>query len=293
MKFKSQHYQVAYRRVKSDFNKFPLTADNENAFCLIPNTLRYWAADPFLYAYDGTLYLFAELYDFVNRKGVIGYCVWKNNRFTKWKPIIDEPFHMSYPLVFSSNGYVYMIPETHQANELILYKAVDFPYKWKREKTLLQDCRLVDTTVTPKMGGGYNGFALSKDGLCALIIDENLNVKDFTTLKSADAATNRNGGNMIHKNGKIIRPCQDCTKEYGYSLIFRELDQSTMEETDVYNLNIKDVRVNNSAGKPIQIYGLHTYNKVGDVEVIDIKRNNKIHPIEVFWRLINKVQGGL
>ncbi len=153
MIFKSQHYQVAYRRNGKLFSRFPLENGGPE-FQLIPNTWRYWAADPFLYEHEGKVYLFAELYDFVHRKGVIGFAEWKNNRFTKWKPIIEEPFHMSYPHVFGHNGDVYMIPETYQAKKLILYKATRFPCEWELCKTLLTGESLVDTTIISIAGGG-------------------------------------------------------------------------------------------------------------------------------------------
>ncbi len=96
---------------------------------------------------------------------------------------------------------------------------------------------------------------------------------------------------MIRNGDKIIRPCQDCVREYGYSLIFRELDEVSLRETGTYYLKHEDVRVVDKWGRNIAIFGLHTYNEAAGIEVIDIKQKNKIHISELFWRLINKAGG--
>lgn len=43
-----------------------LLKDLDTPFEIIPNSVRYWAADPFLFVYHGETYIFAELYDYYN-----------------------------------------------------------------------------------------------------------------------------------------------------------------------------------------------------------------------------------
>ena len=57
-------------------------------FKVIKNNFRYWAADPFILEKDGKAYIFAELYDYVLRRGVLGYCSIEGDKASKWKPII-------------------------------------------------------------------------------------------------------------------------------------------------------------------------------------------------------------
>lgn len=48
--------------------------DMDSPFTAIPNVWRYYRADPFLFERDGRTFLFAEMYDRLLRRGVIGCC---------------------------------------------------------------------------------------------------------------------------------------------------------------------------------------------------------------------------
>lgn len=81
-----------------------LLEDRGTPFIILKNSFRYWAADPFIFNYNGELYIFAELYDYITRKGVIGYCKWNGVRFGRWKKVIEEDYHLSYPYIFERDG---------------------------------------------------------------------------------------------------------------------------------------------------------------------------------------------
>ena len=49
---------------------------------------------------------------------------------------LEEPWHLSYPFVYSWNGSVYMVPESSSQGVLNLYRATDFPLHWKLVKVL-------------------------------------------------------------------------------------------------------------------------------------------------------------
>ena len=91
-----------------------------------------FVADPFGIEVNGTWYLFFESMGIDTRIGKLSVstsvdlCNW-----TVPKIVLDEPFHLSYPQVFKHNDSIYMLPETYQAAELRLYKAEEFPFKWK------------------------------------------------------------------------------------------------------------------------------------------------------------------
>ncbi|MBO5321622.1 MAG: hypothetical protein J6B22_03335 [Clostridia bacterium] len=289
MSFKSTQYQIAYRKIEKNFKKYPLE-DVPVQFVTIPNSFRYWAADPFLWDFNKRTFLFCELFDFNLGRGVIGYSEFKKGKFTKYKPVIVEDFHLSYPLIFEFKNDIYMMPETNEANSLLLYKAVDFPEKWEKCKIIKENCRLVDTTIFPlKDDKGFEGFSSSEsaDAIYKLKLDENLNLIEFKTM-DLDAKTNRNGGSMIDVGDSIIRVCQDCRQTYGYTLIFRKLNLKTFEEMEQYTLSHKDIVILNSKGKSITPSGIHTYNANGNLEVIDIKRNT-ITLGNLFYRLLRRI----
>lgn len=103
--------------------------DSDKPFIKIPNSLRYWRADPHLIEKDGKTWLFAELYDRFLLRGVLGCCELTKNGPKKWKIILQMPFHLSYPHIFEYENEMYMIPETKEAREIQLYKATEFPLK--------------------------------------------------------------------------------------------------------------------------------------------------------------------
>ena len=120
----AESWNVAFRRKPQG----TILTDRKTPFVVIPNSLRYWAADPMVFTHEGRTYIFAELYDYTLYRGVIGVTEYLgDSRFSPWTPIIREDFHMSYPYVFRVGKDVYMIPETTRRNALLLYRAVEFP----------------------------------------------------------------------------------------------------------------------------------------------------------------------
>ena len=91
-----RQWQVAYRLLPQG----SIFSDLKTPFTAIPNSLRYTAADPFLYKYNEKTYLFAEIYDKKDGLGKIGYSVFDGKKFSPWKIIISEKYHLSYPNIF-------------------------------------------------------------------------------------------------------------------------------------------------------------------------------------------------
>ena len=92
-----EEWTIAYR-IKEE--NALLIDERKREFHIIKNTWRYWCADPHLFEYEGDTYVFAELYDRVLRKGVIGCCKITKTGYTPWKVVLKMPWHLSYPHVF-------------------------------------------------------------------------------------------------------------------------------------------------------------------------------------------------
>lgn len=120
-----ENWTIAYRKRCEKL----LLEDASADFHIIKNTWRYWCADPHLFEYEGRTYVFAELYDRVLRRGVIGCCMISENGYTPWKIVLKMPWHLSYPHVFEKDGDIYMIPESYVPKEIALYRAKEFPDK--------------------------------------------------------------------------------------------------------------------------------------------------------------------
>ena len=116
----AESWNVAFRKKPQG----TILEDRTSVFTVVPNHFRFWAADPFVFEHEGKIYIFAELYDYVLRRGVIGVAEYRgDNRFSQWRVVLKESFHMSYPFVFRMGGEIYMIPENHRRKGVLLYRA--------------------------------------------------------------------------------------------------------------------------------------------------------------------------
>lgn len=256
------HWQIAYREDK-----------NEN-FKLIQNPEWAWAADPFLVEYENQIYLFAELFLFKSeRNGVIGYCKYEGEKFGSWIVSMDRHWHLSYPNVWVSDGRLYMCPESYQAEEVAIYELVSFPDKWRKVHVLLQNGKYVDSTFFKYEDKDYLfTYHLTKSG----IIGELLLYEIFEdgTLShgiciSDDIGNSRPGGNVILHEGKIIRVSQDSREGYGSGLVFSEIQSVSPNYKEKEFLKIQPDDI--SGNWTQKFSGIHTYNNLKNIEVIDLK----------------------
>ncbi|SAK80521.1 Glycosyl hydrolases family 43 [Caballeronia hypogeia] len=244
----------------------------------IPSPNDRFYADPFPWRdADGRYHLFFEDLPYSTGKGVISHVALDPETKT-WdaapQVVLELPYHLSYPFLFEHEGDVFMIPETSGNRTIEVYRAAPFPSKWEPHATLMKDIVAADTTLlhdngkwwlftTIEQGGGPNWdelhlyhasspFGPWEAHPCNPIV--------------SDCRRARMAGNIFRDaNGRLIRPAQDCEREYGAALWFCEitkLSECEYEETPVL---VKRAAPERS--------GLHTWNKAGDITVVDIKMN--------------------
>lgn len=267
--------------------------DAETPFSVIPNTWRTWEADPFVFQYEGETYIFAEMYDYVIRRGSIGYTKWKNGKFTSWKKVICEPFHMSYPNVFVRDGEVYMLPEMSAGHKLVLYKAVDFPEKWEQYHVIAENVMWVDTTFFNDNGIVY---AITTDVSdeehhmdYLLKFDDRFNIIEKIQIHEKDIDRSRCGGRFFFYDGKIIRVSQDCSQRYGGALIFSEMNPEQLVNEGMQNVFRYILPEDLQIAEKKKWIGLHTYNAVHQFEVVDIERRH-FNIFGIITRVLGKVR---
>lgn len=242
-------------------------------FVAIPNNWRYWRADPFLVEHRGKTYLFAEMYDRLRLRGVIGCCELTQKGCSPWRVIIEELFHLSYPFVFRHDNETYLIPESFRSGKITLYKAVDFPYAWKRVCEIAEMVS-VDSTIIQSPKGSYMITLRIVNAVAELVImsiDDQLCPSEPHVISGKEDPNVRPAGRTFCYEGKMIRPAQDCTKGYGFGLNFYEvvcLDADHYEEKLLKKILPSDISVRNEKC----IHGIHTYNLTDDYEVIDYKK---------------------
>lgn len=48
-------------------------SDLKTEWTVIPNSMRYWTADPFIIEFENEEYVFAEMFVYFRQRGVLGY----------------------------------------------------------------------------------------------------------------------------------------------------------------------------------------------------------------------------
>lgn len=261
---KFDHWQVAYRK------------KGTSCFIMIPNPPYGWAADPFLVEYQNELYLFAELFLYKSeRKGVIGYCKYQDEKFGEWHVTMDKHWHLSYPYVFVQNGKLYMCPESIQSEEVSIYELIEFPDRWKKSKILLLNGRFADTTPFQYRNETYMfTFRHPENSLVkgTLYLYKWEGEYKFQHQKiSSDISCARPGGRLIFENDKMIRVSQDSEGGYGRGLVFSIIDSvwPVYQEHIIKKVYPSDLEIYDKK----KYIGMHTYNRCKGLEVIDLKHS--------------------
>ena len=294
-RMKHEFWTIAYRKRQGENT---LLDDTATGFLEIPNSWRYWYADPHLICREGKTWVFAEAYDRVLRRGVISCCTVGEQGTGPWKVVLKQPYHLSYPHLLCRGDDMYMIPESYVANEIAVFKAVRFPDRWEKAAVLKTGGEPVDSTVfhfdgrrwllTMTMSGGVDRlmlYGLQDDGTLG----------EGFCVREADA-NSRPAGHFFCHDGRLLRPAQDCTESYGCALNFFEVTDVAEEhyaETLIRKIYPDEVR--SDLRYPHQ--GLHTYNFTDSYEVIDIKGYETdllyyvMRPLWFIWRRVRKVFG--
>ena len=238
-------------------------------FQIVPDDGRRFFADPFVFEHRGTTYMFCEEFPYATSKGIIS--VFSRLPEGKWSApvsIIEEPHHLSYPFIFEHEGRIWMVPESGQGRTVDLYLAVDFPFKWVKQGTLLHGTDAYDATLSMRDGRWWM-FVTTRHRRSAT--SDNLEIYHAEGLTGPwlahglnpvmiDSRFSRSAGSLIARGEKILRPAQDCSTMYGgaVSLCYvSALDVDRYAQHVVGRLHARD-------------FGVHTYNSSSGFEVVDV-----------------------
>lgn len=243
---------------------------NNKLFYLKQPDGSFWA-DPFIFKED-KLFIFIEDFNYKTNLGEIALLEINNEFEVKNKStIMKEEFHLSFPNVFKIGEEFYMIPETSAINKVCIYKSNFFPYNWTLQTEIMTGIKLIDAVWF--FHNGYywlfanriHKFESDNNECLYLYYSKDLFSKNWKShLQNPvviDLEKSRNAGQIFKDNGKIYRPSQNCKYTYGASIIMNEITELSPEK---YNETIKYFV------KPeIPFIGVHTYNKSGNLEVLD------------------------
>ncbi len=243
-----------------------------------PGPWRY-LADPFGVQRAGTTHVFVEAFDYRRKHAVIERHEFGAGLAWRGKEVaLARPFHLSYPFIVEAEGEVFMIPESHRANEIALYRARKFPGDWVREATLLAGVPGAEASVIRHRGRWWMFFTIV-----------GANARDQRELHVAwaeqltgpwqlhplnpvlvDGAGARPGGTpIVTDDGAVMLPVQDCSETYGGAIRLLRFD--VLEPEDISARHV-GVRLTGELVSDSHEDGFHTLAACGDCTLIDVKR---------------------
>lgn len=250
----------------------------EYEICWLPEEPPYrFLADPFGIWKGNRLYLFAESYDYRIRKGRIeGFVFDEHLHLQERRPVLEESWHLSYPMIIEDQEEIYIMPESYKSGETTLYHAVEFPWKWERVKDFTFPEMAIDPTLfyyqdhwwmfyTPVQAG------LSRQGALCIAWAKNLTGPWHLHPKNPVRVTpesSRPGGNVILTDQGIILPTQNCSYTYGGSLVFLQITTLTHQDFEAHITG--ELRPNDVCKRYNQ--GIHTLSSIDKYSLIDAKQ---------------------
>ena len=245
-------------------------------FNILHNSWRYWAADPFLFEKNDKPYIFFEMFDRLKGKAGIGFREFDNGKWSPMQMIIEKPFHMSFPYIYEDQNGIFMMPEASYDKCVPIFKAIDFPCKWKMVERLLDGEKVCDSIMKKIKGLRYLFTQPVEIPYTFGELDLYIESKDGWKLHPASPICKstpngaRMAGDIFEVDGEIYRCGQDCRGGYGKGLCFFKIEKLKADEyfeTSIKNISYSEINVISKD----HFCGCHTYNISANFEVIDLK----------------------
>lgn len=198
-------------------------------------------ADPFLFSHDGALYVFYEAYAFGERVAHIAVGRLEDGRLMPLGAVLRRPYHLSYPYVFRDGADIFMLPETHAARRIEVWRCTDFPHAWELYATALEGVSAADSMLYRHDGAWwlftniseYRDFQDHCSELHVFKTDgpslRNLTPHRFNPVVIG-SDTARNGGRISESGGHLYRPSQ-CNAHgiYGFGLNIMRIEELNLD----------------------------------------------------------------
>lgn len=284
------HWRVGWRFADTHNDVWARRNLGGAPWSILPSPINRFLADPFPIRRGGRNYLFFEELPHATQKGIISYClIDEAGNPGPITPVLEEPWHLSYPFLIEEDGQIFMIPEASLSGRIPLYRAVRFPDQWELFATLVSDVEAADATVIRYRGrlwmlavtrqaiGGYSDTLAiwSADRLTGPWAEHRYNPVLI------DDRLVRPAGNMVVRNGVLYRPVQEARCGYGTALNLMRIDRLDDEGFE----QVRETHL--IAASPVWPgRKLHTLSGNGYIEAID---GSIVQPkSEIISRLMEK-----
>ena len=229
-------------------------------------------ADPFPVAWGGRLYVFFEDLDHRVGKGTISAIEFgQDGPRGEAVPVLEEPWHLSYPFIMEHDGALWMAPESSLSGSVPLYRCIEFPHRWERVATLLDGIEAADNTIF-RHDGLFWMMSAIREGIGGY--SDILAIHHAPTLMGpwephgqrpvlVDAGVARPAGAVVERDGQLWRPVQDCTRGYGRAMNLARIDRLDRDHF------AQTIEARLGPGPLWPGARLHTLNRCGRLECID------------------------
>jgi len=243
---------------------------------------RYYA-DPFALREGDALHVFVEHFDYRTKRADLQRLTLNlaDGAWSAPRPVLRQPFHLSYPFVFEHEGQVWMVPESSQAAEVALYRAVDGAERWERWErvcALLPGVHAVDASLLRHDGRWWMFYAVigpdKRDQRELHVASADALQGPWTPhpanpVRSAHDGARPAGTPFVDAGGRVTLPVQDSRTSYGGATRWLRFDRLTPEAVEVRAL---PATFTGDLAHPEFLSGLHTMSACGDLTLIDVKR---------------------
>ncbi|MEE2877695.1 MAG: hypothetical protein VX593_01700, partial [Pseudomonadota bacterium] len=242
-----------------------------------PTPANEYYADPFLWDRDGETWCFFEVYDYTTGRGHISAGRFDAGELVDVTSVLKTDYHLSFPFLFERDGELYMMPETCGANRIETWRCVEYPHRWEREATILDNVIAADSSLA-QIGDDWWLFTnISNDPFGEMNSELHLYKVDGPGMTELtphvlnpvvfDSRTARNGGRILERDGAYYRISQDNSHgRYGYGVNVMKIDHISLD--DYRETMVRKIEPDFEPGA----IGCHHLDSRGDMVVMDVRR---------------------
>jgi hypothetical protein len=239
-----------------------------------------YLADPFGLLRNGVLHVFVEAYDYRDKRAVIerheldaASLQWRSKHC-----VLDRPFHLSYPFVFEHEGVAYMVPESHQAGEIALYRGDASLNHWERQQALMEGVPGADASLIEVDGHWWMFYTLvgpqGRDQRELHVAHAPKLTGPWQPLAANPVRNDRSGARpagrpWLDAQGRVLLPVQDSSSGYGSAT--RLLRMAELRPEGV-RIEVLDWRLTGDLVSEDYQAGLHTVSACAGFTLVDVKR---------------------
>ena len=230
-------------------------------------------ADPFGFEIDSKQFVVFEEYSQIKKRGVISIAsLTKDMKLADKKILLDDKKHLSYPFVINQKGSIFIICESRKSNRLSLYEIDQNNLTAKKIRDIIVGKKIIDPTILFHQGKFWMFYTTDDESESKLhIAFSNSLFDEFKEHPKnpvkVDLFSARPAGTTFIINGEIYRPAQNCTREYGSSVVINKITE--LSEENFSEEFVKEIKMDKQS--PYR-HGLHTISEFGSLTLIDGKR---------------------